>query len=42
MQESDFVTLHESKAQLDAGVNKNSLKTNNNQEERNFDQAGVN
>lgn len=42
MQESDFVTLHEPKAQLDAVVNKNTLKTNNNKEEWNFDQARIN
>lgn len=42
MQESDFVTLHESKAQLDAVVNKNTLNNNNNKEEWNFDQATVN
>jgi len=42
MQESDFVTPHESKAQLDAVVNKITLNNNNNKEECNFHQATVN
>lgn len=42
MQDGDLVTPHESKAQLDAVVNKPTLNNNNNKEEWNFDQATVN